>query len=99
MACARCQAASRRLSCRVTSIADSRAGRTAAVALTLSALLASCGGQSKPARLPGPPGKIEKLREEQEAAQSRIEAEGRQRAREVEREREATRREAEREAG
>jgi hypothetical protein len=73
--------------------------RSTAVALALSFALAACGGQSKPARLPGPPGKIEKLREEQEAAQGRIEAEGRVRAREVEREREATRREAEREAG
>jgi hypothetical protein len=99
MAPRNCQAGIRSLWCRVASIGRSRGVRPAAVALTLSFALAACGGHSKPARLPGPPGKIEKLREEQEAAQSRIEAEGRVRAREVERERKATRREAEREAG
>jgi hypothetical protein len=74
--------------------------RIAALAFVLLVLaLGACGGRSHSARPHGAPGQIEKLREQQEAAQEKIEAEGRRHAREVERERAATLREAEREAG
>jgi hypothetical protein len=72
---------------------------TLALVLLLVVALGACGRRSHAARPPAAPGKIEKLREQQEAAQAKIEAEGRRHAREVERERAATRREAEREAG
>jgi hypothetical protein len=70
-----------------------------ALVLLLVLALGACGGSSHPAHSSSAPGQIEKLREAQEAAQSKIEAEGRRRASEVQREREAIRREAEREAG
>jgi uncharacterized protein HemX len=70
-----------------------------ALVLLLVVALGACGGSSHAVRSTRAPGQIEKLREQQEAAQAKLEAEGRRRAREVERERAATRREAEREAG
>ncbi len=74
--------------------------RAALLLLLLAALaLAACGGGARTSREPGAPGKIEALREAQERAQQKIEAEGNAHLREAQREQEAARREAEREAG
>lgn len=59
-------------------------------------MLAACGASDARHRT-GPQGKIEALREAQEKAQSKLEAEGRANALRAEREQQATRVEAERE--
>jgi hypothetical protein len=66
------------------------------VALAFAPAISACA-ESRPPRSAGPPGKIEALREGQEKAQKRIEAEGRANELQVERERQAVRAEAERE--
>ncbi len=71
-----------------------------ALALVASSTLVACGGGAgaHTKRQPGPPGQIEALREAQERAQQKIEAEGSTHAREAQRAQEAARREAEGEA-
>jgi hypothetical protein len=63
--------------------------RMLAAAVLVAALCSGCGAQ-KPARSQGPAGKIEALREAQEKAQQKIEAEGRTSAQAVKRQQEAT---------